>query len=241
MYGLIIASGVIADYGAHRAMIAGLPEPGRVYCADGGLRHAGRLGIVPDLILGDLDSADPGLITEYTNKGIGVEKYPEEKDYTDTELAAERAIRDGCGRVLVLGAFGGRADHGYANFQLVYKFALKGVRVVLADHTNAVAAIASRGVTNKIIIDMINPVASLLGCERTETGTEHINGPRNPKLSLFPVGGRSKGVSVSGSKYVLDDAAMDADYTTGVSNEFTGRFAAVGIREGAVFIMVCGE
>jgi len=159
-FGLVIASGAIDNYARHRAMLARLPAPDAVICADGGLRHVRPLGVAPDLITGDFDSVCGALLDEYRDGGVPIERLPVEKDFTDTETAVERAVGRGCGAVLILGALGSRADHVYANLQLLFKYALRGVRVALADANNA-AAVLTPGRAMKI--DKLRPIASLLG------------------------------------------------------------------------------
>lgn len=81
-----------------------------VIAADGGLRHTERLGLQPDIILGDFDSLG------YTPKGAKV--FPVEKDDTDAMLAVRRGLQLGCREFLLYGSLDGpRLDHTVANFQ----------------------------------------------------------------------------------------------------------------------------
>ena len=81
-----------------------------VIAADGGLRHTEKLGITPDVILGDFDSLG------YAPEGANV--FPVEKDDTDAMLAVRRGLDLGCRRFLLYGSLDGpRLDHTVANFQ----------------------------------------------------------------------------------------------------------------------------
>ena len=106
-----------------------LPEDLRtadyVIACDRGYLHARRMGIVPDLIVGDFDSA-PAPAT-----AIPVEQVPSEKDDTDTMLAARRAAGFGCTEAVIGCCFGGRLDHTLANLQTAAWLAERGVRVRL--------------------------------------------------------------------------------------------------------------
>ena len=249
-FGLIITAGEVSDYALHRAMLAELPPPRIIYCADGGLRHMGLLGLEPDLILGDFDSAGSVLIDEYRNRGAPFEKHPADKDYTDTELAVSRAVSGGICRLLIFGALGARIDHTYTNIQLIFKYAKRGVRAVLADAYGIAAALVP-GATLKIIKD--KPLASLLGLsDLLRYGPENAAAPptasglvfMHPKLSLLPIGGAARGVTVTGMKYALTGSDLEACYTSGVSNEFSGNAAnaaTVEIAEGALLVMVCAD
>lgn len=87
------------------------PEPGDLLiAADGGLRHLQRLGLEPDLILGDFDSLG------YVPPGGVV--FPVEKDDTDAMLAVRAGLERGYGEFHLYGCLGGsRLDHSVAALQ----------------------------------------------------------------------------------------------------------------------------
>lgn len=81
-----------------------------VIAADGGLRHAEGLGIVPHAVLGDFDSLG------FTPQGANV--FPVEKDDTDAMLAVRQGLAMGYKRFVLYGGLDGpRLDHTIANFQ----------------------------------------------------------------------------------------------------------------------------
>ena len=95
-----------------------------VIAADGGLEHARRLGIKPDIVLGDFDSL--GYVPE------GAEVYPVEKDDTDCMLAIKKGLQLGCDTFLIYGGMDGkRTDHTMANFQALHYLANRGCRAYL--------------------------------------------------------------------------------------------------------------
>lgn len=83
-----------------------------VICADGGYAIAKKLGIKPDVIIGDFDT-----YTREIQENCEIIKHPAEKDDTDTMLAAKLAINRGYNHITILGALGGRFDHTIANIQ----------------------------------------------------------------------------------------------------------------------------
>ncbi len=128
MRGVIIAAGPISDYEYAKSLIK---EGDFIVCADGGLSHGEKMGVAPNLIVGDFDS--------YKGKrpeGENVIFLPCEKDYTDTYTAAMAAVENGAEELIFLGAEGGRADHTFANIALLSKLDSMGIRGVMADKKN---------------------------------------------------------------------------------------------------------
>lgn len=82
-----------------------------VIACDRGYLHARKMGIRPDLIVGDFDSAP------VPEGDIPAEKHPSRKDDTDTMLAVRKALAAGCRDIRIACAFGGRLDHTVANIQ----------------------------------------------------------------------------------------------------------------------------
>jgi thiamine pyrophosphokinase len=79
-----------------------------VCAADSGLDVLRRWGIVPDLVVGDMDSlSDASVLADYGE----VMQFPRDKDETDTELGIRELRSRGYGRLVVAGGGGGRLDH----------------------------------------------------------------------------------------------------------------------------------
>ena len=73
-----------------------LPEATVVIAADSGLHHAIALGCTVDVVVGDLDSADPAVVADVEARGAVIERHPVAKDATDLELALLAARDRGC-------------------------------------------------------------------------------------------------------------------------------------------------
>ena len=82
-----------------------------VIACDRGWEYAESLGLVPNLIVGDFDSAP------MPENGIPVELLPVRKDDTDTMYAVRTALDRGYRNIAIACAFGGRLDHAVANLQ----------------------------------------------------------------------------------------------------------------------------
>ena len=83
-----------------------------VICADGGYILAKKMGIEPDVIIGDFDTYKSRL-----PENCEIIRHPEEKDDTDTMLAVKLALNRGFKHIVICGAIGGRLDHTMANIQ----------------------------------------------------------------------------------------------------------------------------
>lgn len=91
-----------------------------VICADGGANSLYKLGLVPDLIIGDLDSINPSVLKHYSNKSE-ILHYTRQND-TDVEKCLKYAIKNKFSRSVILGATGDRLDHTICNLGILLKF-----------------------------------------------------------------------------------------------------------------------
>ena len=186
------------------ASMAAYLEPGAfIVACDAGYRNAETLGVVPDLIVGDFDSApQPPVRHERTIV------LPHVKDDTDTHFAARWLWQHGCREVTFLGALGGqRFEHTVANLHTALFLAKNGVQVLLADERSELRILCP---------------GQPMTLERK--GWTY--------LSLFPLDGPVTGVEEQGVFYPLQDAVLTPDYPLGVSNEFTAPQAVLSCRAG---------
>lgn len=197
---VIISGGDIQDAGFIKRVIATLDSPS-VICADGGLRHLTNTGFVPDLIIGDMDSADEETLSHFTQKGSRIERHPARKDETDTELALMRALEMNPDRVVILGALGGRIDHALANIFLLIRAVDRGVDAVIWDDTRELFVVKNQ-------------------CE--------IKGSPGDTVSLLALSSEASGITLEGFEYPLSGAVMKVGVPLGISNRLA---AAVGIIE----------
>lgn len=89
-------------------------------CADGGANSAFKLGLVPNYIIGDLDSVFSETLKFYSDKSTII-KVKRQND-TDVEKCLKFAIRKKFTEALLLGVTGDRLDHTICNLGIVIKF-----------------------------------------------------------------------------------------------------------------------
>jgi thiamine pyrophosphokinase len=89
-------------------------------CADGGANSALKMNLVPDVIIGDLDS----IFTKALEKFKSVSKIIclKRQNDTDVEKCLKYAIRNKYNESLLVGATGNRLDHTFCNIGIVLKF-----------------------------------------------------------------------------------------------------------------------
>src|SRR4051794_11672248 len=105
----------------------------RLIAADSGMMHAAALRVMPELWVGDFDSAGSELTLQY--REVARETYPEEKDATDGAIAVAAALQRGAGEIVLLGGLGGQTDHTAGLLGQSIEIARKGVACLLTSGT----------------------------------------------------------------------------------------------------------
>lgn len=129
MRAVIFCGGDISDYEYIRSF---LHDDDKIICADAGYRHAKRLGLTPDIILGDMDS-----ISDIPD-GIETLVYPVRKDFTDGEIAVHYVIEHDYDSALLLGCIGSRADHTLTNIFMMRQLLYAGIDAVMVNENNEI-------------------------------------------------------------------------------------------------------
>lgn len=112
-----------------------------IVAVDGGYEYAQKLGVKPQLAVGDFDSLG------YVPENIEVICHPAVKDDTDTVLAVKLMLERGYDCFYIFGAFGGRLDHSYANLQLLTYLARQNIKAFAFDENYVYTAIHNSTIT----------------------------------------------------------------------------------------------
>lgn len=181
--------------------------------ADGGVLLLERLGIRPDVAVGDFDTAGPEAVTRLAAQGIETETHPVAKDYTDTQLAITVAIARGAAEIVVLGALGGpRYDHMIATALSLVAPAFAGTRILLVD-----------------------PLHTVLALRGGESVT--LRGTPGEYVSLLALTAEVTGVTGAGLLYPLP-ATFTLGDNIGVSNELTAPEATVTVNGTGALLVI---
>ena len=89
-------------------------------CADGGANKAMKLNLVPDFIIGDLDSINDTTLKFFKNQSKVI-KLKRQND-TDVEKCLKFAFKKNFVEAVLLGVTGNRLDHTFCNLGIVAKF-----------------------------------------------------------------------------------------------------------------------
>jgi len=201
---LIFVNGELPNPGAMRSSIR--PDDVLI-AADGGARHALKLGVIPTVIIGDLDSLSEAEVRVFTEMGVHILRYPPSKDETDLELALQHAVKSGYQPIHIVAALGGRLDQIIGNLSL------------LADPESIEAGVRiDDGVTEAFFV----------------TSKATLNGQPGDTVSLLPWGMPAEGVTTDGLVYPLTKETLLPYRTRGISNQLLAGTAKVSLKRGTL-------
>lgn len=182
-----------------------------IIAADSGLKYINELGLVPDMILGDYDSVEAGLLDKY--KDTDIKTYPREKDYTDTHIAIINALKAGASAIYILGATGTRMDHTFTNICNMKAALDCDVPCFIYDKHN------------KIYI--VNDQMGEVKLSKEEQYGDYV--------SIIPLSEEAV-ISLTGFKYGLEDYVLHQGLSICQSNEIKEKEAIIKIKKGILIV-----
>ena len=178
---------------------------------DGGIDHCRKDNIVPDIMVGDFDSATNENYMYFKNMGVEEIKFPTHKDMTDMEIGMDLALKYGADEIYIFGGIGSRLDHSIGNVHLMCKSLEKGVKTFLINEDNTVTLV------DKFI---------------------EINTHRGQTVSLIPLTTTAEGVTTVNLEYALNDATMTIGSTLGISNVATEDNISISVKKGILIVFL---
>ncbi|MEW5830591.1 MAG: thiamine diphosphokinase [Chloroflexota bacterium] len=203
---VIFANGHLPDPSAARTL---LRDDDYLIGADGGAGHLLGMGLLPHLVVGDLDSLDEAALFDLTAADVTIDQYPEDKDETDLELALKSAYELHPEGILIAGGLGGRLDQSLAALSLL------------------------AGSHGGIDLRLDDGVEEAFFCR----SQAEIRGRSGDTVSLVPWGGPVSGIRTEGLRWPLIHETLYPDRTRGISNEMTDETASVEIESGLLLIV----
>ena len=167
--------------------------PDLIIAADGGANHCLDVGILPDIVVGDLDSISETSRANLPPKQVEIIKFPTRKDATDLELALDLAMEKGGNQIVIFAGLGGRWDMSFSNVMLAASEKYKEMHVSLSAE---------------------NSHLHILHANRKLA----LRGKSGQTISLIPLSQEAKGITLSGFEYPLKNETIQFGNSRGLSN-----------------------
>ncbi|MFK7802667.1 MAG: thiamine diphosphokinase [Anaerolineae bacterium] len=177
---------------------------------DGGTNYLLKADIIPDIVIGDMDSLSAEHLQQLKDNWVNVFQFNKDKDETDLELALLYVTEQPDWEdidIHVYGAQGGRLDHEIANLMLLTHPRLQTRNIRLhAPHQ-----------TTFLIAD-----------------TATIHGRAGDTVSLIPLKGDAQIAETENLKWPLINSTLKFGPARGISNVLTAANGSVTIESGLV-------
>ena len=169
-----------------------------IIATDGSYDKIAKLNIVPDIIMGDLDSISS------IPKNIRIIKKTNQNE-SDFEKALIWLKKNNYSEISIVGITGGRTDHLFINFALVYKYFQELNLTIYA---------------NNEIIRILTPDKYM------------INGEKNDLFSILALP-KAKNLIIKGAKYSINEKEFEIG-SQGLSNEFLSNNIEISFTSGLI-------
>ena len=208
---LFVAGGRVPS----REFFLNVADGRKIFCIDKGIELCRACEIIPEFLIGDFDSANNDSVNWARGKNISVEKYPADKDFTDTQLALNRAAEIFGEHVAILtGCFGGRFDHLYST---IFTCAALNRKIFLADEREIIFYL--RGGEGATVKFFKMPLA----------------------VSLLPMTSACEGVTTKNLHWELDGATLTQNFPNATSNRADSDKIFISLAKGTLAIYACFE
>jgi thiamine pyrophosphokinase len=177
-------------------------------CADGGADTARRYDLVPDYIVGDLDS-----ISRASSAGVDpthIIRVDADNTGTDIQKVLRHAVDLGISEAVLLGFTGGRTDHLLWNLSVFKTFAEQIALRIVDEYCDL-----------RLIGQRIRFRATI-----------------GQKISLCPLNGPVDGITTTGLKFALQNESLVPGLRNGISNEVVGDIVEIEVERGDLLLCV---
>ena len=186
---------------------------GDFWCADRGYLLCHPLGLMPRLLIGDLDSVSAEHIEAVRASGGEILRFPPEKNESDLELAVREAQGRGFTSITFVGLAGGRLDHALFNLLAILGLAQD-------------MGIDCRARSSQSEVRLLLPGIHLLSL--TEGAL----------CSLLPLSDTVEDVVLEGLYYPLRGETLHRTSTRGLSNVVTQSQVTISLGAGRLLLIL---
>ena len=181
-----------------------------IIAADKGCECLYKYNIIPDLLLGDFDSANEEILYNVKLQIKEILEFPPKKDYTDTEIAILEAVKRGAEKIYLFGATGSRMDHVLGNIGLLLTAKKKGVMLEIIDDNN------------KLYLGKNNMT---------------LRGQCGETISFHALSDKVVNLEIKGGKYKLESYDMNLLEPRAICNEFVDDPIEISYAAGELLIL----
>lgn len=177
-----------------------------VLCSDGGANYISQYKLIPNAIIGDMDSIDKQVLKKFKKKNVEVIKI-DEQETTDFEKSLNYCVQNNFSSVYVFGGASPRADHTLNNYSIMKRY-YKRLNIVLID--------------NNFEISFINKHIS-------------FNYKKGKLVSLLPMA-RATGVTTRGLEFPLREETLELGVREGTLNRSTAKNVSISLKTGSLIL-----
>ena len=192
-----------------------LVEDKKIFAVDRGIEICRENNILPEILVGDFDSAEKISVDWAIKNKIPVERHPVDKDFTDLQLVlkfAEKNFKKN--PAVITETFGGRFDH---LFSTIFSCGNSELKIFLADEREIIFFLKDNDVAEVKFFD--KPFA----------------------ISLLPISEVCDGVSIDNVRWQLSDAKLFQKIPNAVSNRLEGEKIKISVRSGTLAVYFAFE
>lgn len=181
----------------------------KIFAVDKGIEICRDLNILPQILIGDFDSAESSAVDWARENKIPIERHPVDKDLTDTQLALN--LVEDKNFVVLTGIFGGRFDHLFSN---IFTCAASKIRTCLADERELIFFVNGGEIFS--VKFFVRPYA----------------------LSLLPITEICEGVTLKNVHWELENATLRQNFPNAVSNRVESDEIKISVSKGTLAVYV---
>ena len=188
----------------------------KILAIDKGIEICRDLNILPQILIGDFDSAESSAVNWARENKIPIERHPVDKDLTDTQLALNLieqtySLLPTPYSLIITGIFGGRLDHLFSN---IFTCAASKIKTCLADEREIIFFV--NGGEDFSVKFFVRPYA----------------------LSLLPISEIVEGVTLKNVHWDLENATLRQNFPNAVSNRVESDEIKISAAKGTLAVYI---
>ena len=179
----------------------------KIFAVDKGIEICRDVNILPEILIGDFDSAENSAVDWAIANKIHIEKHPVDKDFTDTQLALNLVDEENL--VILTGIFGGRFDHLFSN---IFTCASSKIKICLVDDKELIFFVKSGEYFT----------------------VKFFQQPTN--LSLLPITKTVESVNLKNVHWELENTTLKQNFPNAISNRVESAEIKISVQSGTLAV-----